>query len=230
MHEIERKYLMLSAASQIERAAAANETLTSRRLIQQRYLPPAGWRLRAKRVPTVLGQIVTFSLRSAKSRLDFTMNDDAWQRLVNVAPTGRAKAGDPPGTLRLNLDDLSAWTIRIRRSTAIAGNDVRCFLTLKRKVSMATCIEIESPILEMQHEACLPLFGPAVRKRRICVKYKGHIWEIDSFLNPELAGLEIAEVELACEETNPALPAWCGREVTNERGYKNAKLVRRIAA
>lgn len=230
MHEIERKFLLLLTGAQIERGAAAEGSLLSRRLIQQRYLAPAGWRLRAKRVPVPGGYVRTISLKRRNIRLDFTIDAEAWSRLENVADVAKTKPGDAPGTSRLRMDDLSEWTIRIRRSTAVSGHDVKCHFTMKRKVTMAKSIEIESPILGVQHDVALSHFGPAVRKRRVCIRHAGRIWEVDTFLNPELAGIEIVEVELPCESVMPRMPAWVGREVTQERDYKNAKLVRRVAA
>lgn len=231
MHEIERKFLLLQSGAQIERAAAENGSLESRRLIQQRYLGPAGWRLRAKATGTGCTVVRTISLkRRAGERLDFNVDQEAWDRLVQVAEPSRNKTGDAPGTIRVRMDDLSGWTIRLRRSTNVAGQDVRCYLTMKRKVTMMRCVEIESRVPEAQHENARGLFGPAVRKRRICVRHAGRTWEIDVFLNPELMGIELVEIELPCESVNPSMPTWVGREITQERGYKNAKLVKQIAA
>jgi CYTH domain-containing protein len=231
MHEIERKFLILVPGVQIERSAVADGSIVSRRLIQQRYLGPAGWRLRAKATTGPNGIVRTISLkRRLAARIDFTVDAEAWSRLEQVATVGRAKIGDAPETLRLRMDDLSGWTIRIRRSTGIAGNDVRCYFAMKRKVTMMKCVEIESDVPVAQHDLAVPFFGPAVRKRRVCIAHGGRKWELDVFLNAELHGIEFVEVELPCESIVPRLPSWVGREVTEEREYKNAKLVRRIAA
>ncbi len=231
MHEIERKFLLLQSGAQIERGAAESGSLASRRLIQQRYLAPAGWRLRAKSIRGAFRTVRTISLkRRAGERIDFTIDEKAWDRLVQVAEPARGKTGDAPGTVRLRMDDLSDWTIRLRRSTNVGGQDVRCYLTMKRKVTMMRCVEIESRIPEAQHQAALPYYGPAVRKRRICVRHAGRTWEVDVFLNPELMGIEVVEIELPCESVSPSMPTWVGREVTQERAYKNAKLVKQLAA
>lgn len=231
MHEIERKFLLLQPGAQIERRAAESGSLASRRLIQQRYLAPAGWRLRAKSVGTGFGTVRTVSLkRRAGERLDFTIDEKAWDRLIVVAEPARNKTGDPVGTVRLRIDDLSGWTLRLRRSTNVGGQDVRCYFTMKRKVSMMRCVEIESRIPEGQHQTALPYCGPAVRKRRICVRHAGRTWEVDVFLNPELMGIEVVEIELPCESVSLSMPPWVGREVTQDRTYKNAKLVKQLAA
>jgi CYTH domain-containing protein len=232
VHEIERKFLLLLPAAEIERQAAAAGTLRSRRLIQQRYLPPRGWRLRAKRVPTANGERRIVSLKRAAdgARLDFDVNEEAWGRLRQVARPGMPKKGDPNGTERLRIDDLSTWTVRLRRSSAISGCAVVCEFTMKQGISMERCIEIESPVPEGQHDAAKPYCGPAIRKRRTKIDHAGRCWEVDSFANPELAGIEFVEVEIPCETTRLSHPSWVGPEVTQDKTYKNARLVKRVVA
>lgn len=232
MHEIERKFLLLLPAAEIERRAAAEGSLRSRRLIQQRYLPPRGWRLRAKRLTTPNGERRVISLKRASDgeRLDFDVDAEAWSRLRKVAAVGAPKKGDPVGTERLRIDDLSTWTIRLRRSSAISGCNVVCEFTMKQGISMERCIEIESPVPEAQHDTARPHCGPAIRKRRAKIDHGGRCWEVDSFANPELAGVEFVEVEIPCESTRLSRPSWVGSEVTQDKSYKNARLVKRVLA
>ena len=51
----------------------------------------------------------------------------------------------------------------------------------------------------------------------------GRMWEVDVF-SGELAGLVLAEIELASAEEPVSLPDWIGREVTADPGYGNMTL------
>jgi adenylate cyclase len=129
------------------------------------------------------------------------------------------------------LPDTGDWTVRVRRSTILTEDSrVEHFLTLKRKVSMVSCIEIETPIDAEIHDQLAACAGHAIRKRRSCIRFDGFLWEVDLFLNPELDGLEIAEIELPSEDAAFSKPAWIGKDVTHKRRYKNARLVGRIEA
>ena len=101
---------------------------------------------------------------------------------------------------------------------------------MKQGISMERCIEIESAIPESQHDTAKSHCGPAIRKRRAKIDHAGRCWEVDSFANPELAGIQFAEVELPCETTRLSRPSWAGEEVTQDRSYKNARLVKLVAA
>ncbi len=50
------------------------------------------------------------------------------------------------------------------------------------------------------------------------------IWEVDVF-EGENKGLIIAEVELKSENQKIKIPSWIGKEVTNDRRFRNANLV-----
>lgn len=65
--------------------------------------------------------------------------------------------------------------------------------------------------------------GPVIEKIRYLVKYEEFIWEIDEFL-ADNDGLIVAEVELDSETTQPILPAWIGKEVTELSRYYNVSL------
>lgn len=65
--------------------------------------------------------------------------------------------------------------------------------------------------------------GRVIEKTRHHVRFGGFLWEIDVF-EGALSGLVIAEVELAAESDDPALPDWVGAEVTGDRRYSNQAL------
>lgn len=65
--------------------------------------------------------------------------------------------------------------------------------------------------------------GVVIEKTRYEVPFGGHVWEIDCF-EGALAGLTVAEVELAdpCEQVE--LPPFVGEEVTGNPRYYNSSL------
>ena len=86
--------------------------------------------------------------------------------------------------------------------------------------------EFEYPIPAEDAVALLALCTtPPLAKTRFEVPHAGHLWTVDVFEAPaRLAGLVLAEVELPDMATQPALPDWLGREVTDEPRYANAAL------
>jgi CYTH domain-containing protein len=93
---------------------------------------------------------------------------------------------------------------------------------------------------EVRHEVTIPLTdeqfddlwvltaGRRIRKQRWVIPYdpQGELEvEVDQFTG-DLAGLLIAEVEVASEEASRAFepPGWFGREITDEDRYRNAAL------
>lgn len=54
------------------------------------------------------------------------------------------------------------------------------------------------------------------------------VWEVDEFLNDELKGLCIAEIEFSSLEESERLviPAWCGQEVTDDPRWANVQLAK----
>ncbi|WP_296945261.1 CYTH domain-containing protein [uncultured Massilia sp.] len=66
---------------------------------------------------------------------------------------------------------------------------------------------------------------PLVEKIRHRIAHAGHVWEVDEFLGLN-AGLVVAEIELDAEDEAFDKPDWIGAEVTAEKRYTNASLVR----
>jgi adenylate cyclase len=102
----------------------------------------------------------------------------------------------------------------------------RAWLTLKGRSRGAARSEFEYSIppeeaRQIIDELCS---RPVIAKTRYRREYRGHTWEIDVF-EAENAGLIVAEVELADESEEPALPDWVEREVTGDARYYNASLV-----
>lgn len=118
---------------------------------------------------------------------------------------------------------------RVRRTTRAADppGEARYFRTIKLGAGVER-IEIEEPTTALVFETLWPLTaGCRIRKRRHCVQDDGRLWEIDEFLDRELA---LAEVELPDAAVRPELPSWLEdrvvREVTDDSRYTNLSLAR----
>ena len=73
---------------------------------------------------------------------------------------------------------------------------------------------------EMLDKLCV---GPVIKKTRHLVDYGNHTWEIDVF-DGDNAGLIVAEIELGAEDEAFELPAWAGKEVSDDKRYYNVCL------
>jgi adenylate cyclase len=109
-------------------------------------------------------------------------------------------------------------TIRIR----IASH--KAFLTIKGNTTGASRTEFEyeipvSDANELFNGFCIS----SVAKNRYEIHHAGKIWEVDEFVDDN-AGLLVAEIELESENEPFDLPAWAGKEVTEESKYYNSNL------
>tara|TARA_R110002020_G_scaffold14638_28_gene51910 strand:- start:2279 stop:2755 length:477 start_codon:yes stop_codon:yes gene_type:complete len=110
-------------------------------------------------------------------------------------------------------------SVRVR----ISGGD-EALLAVKIGVSDMTRDEFEYPVpLEDARQMVAAHPARRIEKTRHLVRTGGYLWEVDVF-EGRLDGLVIAEVEMASEDADPALPAWLGREVTGEAAWTNALL------
>lgn len=106
------------------------------------------------------------------------------------------------------------------------SSSVKVFLTVKAGGDGMTSDEFEFPLQDGPREYFDNLGsrkGIEIKKTRHLVPHGGRTFEVDVF-HDDLEGLVVAELEAedAAEVTD--LPEWLGREVTFERGYKNAVL------
>jgi adenylate cyclase len=88
-------------------------------------------------------------------------------------------------------------------------------------------VEVTVPLTAGQFEELWPLVGAAVEKTRHLVDLDGAVVEVDVY-GGKLAGLVVAEVEFASEQEAASFvpPNWLGREVTEDRRFRNAELAR----
>jgi adenylate cyclase len=110
-------------------------------------------------------------------------------------------------------------SVRVR----LAGDGA--WLTIKGRTEGMARAEYEYPIpaaeaAEMLDTLCIQ---PLIEKVRYRIEHAGHTWEVDEF-SGDNAGLVLAEVELAAPDEAVELPAWIGREVTDDARYYNASL------
>ena len=138
----------------------------------------------------------------------FLVNGDAWRGPGTGTRYRQGYLSVEPGrTVRVRLADDSAW------------------LTIKGRSEGMARAEYEYPIpvadaVEMLDTLCI---HPLIEKVRYCIEHAGHTWEVDEF-SGDNAGLVLAEVELAAADEAVELPAWAGREVTDDPRYYNASL------
>lgn len=98
------------------------------------------------------------------------------------------------------------------------------FLTVKGKAKGISRREIETPIdREAAQEMISMSRWAPIKKIRRKVQVGGKTWEVDEFLEAN-QGLLVAEVELESETEDIEMPAWVGKEVSEEHRYSNAAL------
>jgi CYTH domain-containing protein len=119
------------------------------------------------------------------------------------------------------LSSTKKLTVRVR----IAGD--KAFLTIKGETSGISRMEYEYPIpvedaRVMLAELCEQ---PIIEKKRYTINYQGFVWEVDEFFG-ENEGLLVAEIELEAEGQEFEKPPWVGMEVSSDRRYCNASLVK----
>jgi CYTH domain-containing protein len=101
------------------------------------------------------------------------------------------------------------------------------YLTIKGASKGLSRLEFEyeipsSDAREMLDKLCEK---PIIEKYRRKITFGNLVWEVDEFLGDN-EGLIIAEVELTREQQYIELPDWIDREVTGDKRYYNAYLVK----
>ncbi len=117
------------------------------------------------------------------------------------------------------LADHTGRSIRIRIS-----DNREAWLTLKFASPGPGREEYEYPIPVADAQEMLAFgLGRVIAKTRHHVSHGGYLYEVDVF-EDELAGLVVAELETPDRVPSERLPAWLGREVTDDARYYNAQL------
>jgi adenylate cyclase len=141
----------------------------------------------------------------------FLVRDDKW----------RASAGAPISIRQGYLTGDGSVSLRVR-----IIERARATLTLKSAAGEIRRLEFEYPIPLTDGVVLLGLReGGLIEKLRYKLPWHGLFWEIDVFQGENL-GLIVAEIELPHEDKAFEKPDWLGKEVTSDRRYSNASLVK----
>jgi adenylate cyclase len=100
-------------------------------------------------------------------------------------------------------------------------------LTIKGLSTGIACGEWEYAIPLADAQALLDQVcqQPLIEKNRYRIPAGDLVWEVDEFFGDN-AGLVVAEVELQSEDQVFERPAWLGEEVSHDRRYANANLLK----
>lgn len=103
----------------------------------------------------------------------------------------------------------------------------KAMLTIKGISSGISCSEWEYPVPLADAQILLDTVcqQPLIEKIRYRIPMQGLIWEVDEFFGDN-QGLIVAEVELESEQQAFERPAWLGEEVSHDRRYANANLLK----
>ncbi len=139
----------------------------------------------------------------------FLVGSDAWRG-----------AAEPAKQLRqAYLAATIAASIRVR-----IVDGAQAFLTIKSASPGMSRDEFEYEIPVADAEAMLAMrTGEVIEKTRYVLPCDDGDLTVDEFAGSN-TGLVIAEIELAAEDVIPALPAWIGPEITDDKRYYNASL------
>lgn len=133
------------------------------------------------------------------------------------------------------LKNTGDWAIRVRRIITDHNDysEDEYVQTMKYRISDRESIEIEEQIAPDAFEFLASnrtLTTPALVKRRHRISYPDveHVWEIDQFINEEYKDLVLAEIELDDPNYLFPFPFWLGKEVTDDKKYRNARMARKL--
>jgi adenylate cyclase len=117
-------------------------------------------------------------------------------------------------------EDEKSLRIRIK-------NDI-AFLTIKGQQQGISRDEFEYEIPKSEAEDLIRVFQLKELSKKRYYKIQGELtWEIDVF-QEKLNGLVVAEIELPAETTVFEVPNWIGEEVTYDKSYLNAELIKQL--
>jgi adenylate cyclase len=147
------------------------------------------------------------------------------RKFLVVGDAWRSAAHEASRMAQAYLNDaqaLAAGRERCSVRVRIAGE--QAFLNIKSREIGPRRQEFEYPLPPGDAQSLLALCsGGLIDKVRHYVNHEGHLWEVDEFLGDNL-GLLVAEIELQSVDEPFALPAWAGKEVTEQSRYYNLAL------
>jgi adenylate cyclase len=148
----------------------------------------------------------------------FLVTGDAWKAQAHAVIEMAQGYLNDVGAVESGTQKAS---VRVR----IEGESAR--LNIKSRQLGHSRQEFEYPLPVADARQLLELsVGGLVHKHRHLVQVGLHLWEVDEFLGDN-AGLVVAEIELDHPDEAFSLPAWAGREVTDQGRYYNLALADR---
>ncbi len=114
----------------------------------------------------------------------------------------------------------------VKKTVRVRIYDDKGFITIKGKTKDITRPEFEYEI-PLQDAKCLlsNFCNATIKKLRHKVNYRNNTWEVDEFLEAN-KGLLVAEIELETAGQKFDSPEWLNEEVSHDKRYYNAYLVR----
>ena len=140
----------------------------------------------------------------------FLLKNDNWKEFINK------KISIEQGYLSKSLN---GWIIRIR----LTGKNSK--IALKKHIKGFTNFEFEYTIPRSDAETILSNLSNTIKKDRFFLEIEKKSWIIDCFKAKNYP-LEIAEIELSCEEEDLFLPSFISKEITGLKHYSNFSLAK----
>lgn len=140
------------------------------------------------------------------------------RKFLVVDESWRSHAGPGRRFCQGYITSQAHGSVRVRRAAD------KAYVTIKGERSGIERAEFEYEIPvddaeEMLETLCEPTL---LQKTRYCVKHDGLDWEVDVFERPQ--GLIMAEIELDRADQPITIPAWAGREVSDDLRYRNSSI------
>ena len=114
--------------------------------------------------------------------------------------------------------------VRVRYTTDMVTGELKGYITIKGKASIdgttRSEYEYEIPYPDAWRMMEMYCQDAIIVKSRYCIPYGELTIELDVFRN-KLEGLVIAEIELPSADYIIDVPAWFGKEVTQDHCYSN---------
>lgn len=145
----------------------------------------------------------------------FLVRNDAWKEAADKGSY----------VLQGYIPTTNETTVRVRYTKNLGTNEEKAFITIKGKTKGHKRSEFEYAVPAEQAHQMLDEFCPKLRveKTRCLVPYEDKTWEVDVF-HGRHEGLVLAEIELDREDDAFKKPAWVGKEVSEDKEYRNSYL------
>lgn len=131
----------------------------------------------------------------------------------------RALASSSSSFLQAYIASGKDRSVRIR---IMDGERAQLTIKIGRDLFARDEFEYDIPLNDAREMSGQAL-GVVLEKTRYKVPYGNHVWEVDVYAGA-YQGVVVAEVEMAHEKEQPAIPDWIGQEITGDRRYSNVTM------